>query len=136
MKKNLKDLEGKLAEQADCNVQAKIKLFKDELDAALTKLCGNGNSGFERFGLYGAAGEGTRINNPNNLVANVKREILQLAICDKVSPESKTKAGWPCLLWKDEQNALQNELLAKMDLMQKLLLAKPRVCADDVPCAE
>jgi hypothetical protein len=125
------DLETKLAERADAVVQEKIKVFKKEIDDALKKLFGFSSVGGDSFGQYGFF-EGTK--EPYWAIPRMKLAALKLAIWDRQTKgESKVKLPWPSQLWDKERESLRDELLAKMDLMQQLLISKPRSSENDVP---
>lgn len=132
----IQDLEARIADRASSSVQAKIKVFKTEIDAALTRLFGNGSQSCERFGSYGYASQIARVKTQEYEIANAKLIALKIAMADSEPHPSKQKIGWPSILWEKEREAIRDELLAKMDLMQQLLLTKPRDDADDVPCVE
>jgi len=132
----IQDLEDKINERAKVNVAQKVKAFRAEIDAALTKLFGNGSQSCERFGSYGYAGNVTRKKTPEYEIANAKLDALNIAIAANEPHPSNKEIGWPRLLWEKERESIRNELLAKMDLMQQLLVAKPLDPADDVPCVE
>jgi hypothetical protein len=122
--RDIQDLETKIADRANRNVQAKIDIFKKEIDAALTKLCGQGHYGCESFGRYEKASP-----TDNYEIARAKGRVLRLAYSSVASDGSKL--SWPPLLWLTEENAIRNELLAKMDLMQQLLMTKERDTTND-----
>ena len=130
----LSDLETKIAVRADAAVQAKIKVFKAEIDAALNKLFGNAGSGIDRFGMY----EYVETSTTKPPIVARKLAALRMAILDhtKVSDNCKTPIPWPKQLWESEREDIRNELLSKMDLMQKLLNSPVRSTADDVPAEE
>lgn len=132
----IQDLEEKIAERARSVVQDKVATFKKEIDAALMKLFGNGSQSCERFGSYGYAGNVTRVKTPEYEIANAKLTALKIAIEDKEPHPSSVKIGWPKVLWDQENEAIRNELLSQMDLMQRMLLTKKRDDSGDVPIAE
>jgi hypothetical protein len=130
----LSDLESKIAVRADASVQAKIKVFKAEIDAALNKLFGNAGSGIDRFGMY----EYVETSTTKPPIVKRKLAALKLAIRDHVknSDGTRTETPWPKQLWESEREDIRNDLLSKMDLMQKLLNSPVRSTADDVPAEE
>ena len=136
----IEDLEKKISDRADAVVQAKIKAFKQEIDAALNKLFGRGTSGCESFGNYVHADTVTRRRDPRFESACGKLLALQIAVRDKVAAENPNhpdvNVAWPRMLWTAEQESIRNELLSKMDLMQQLLLTKERDTENDVPQQE
>lgn len=126
----LQDLEAKLADRAEANVQARIKAFKADIEAALAKLVGTiptGQRGSNKFGTYYYHESGRDWD-----VQAAKHDALNLAICDHVEGQN-TKLSWPSILWYLEQHRLRDELLAKMDLMQQLINSPARDTSDDVP---
>lgn len=127
----LEDLETKIAVRADAAVQQKIKVFKAEIEAALTKLFGNAGSGIDRFGMY----EYVETSTTKRPIVARKLAALRLAIRDHVKDanQSRTELAWPKQLWQSEREDIRNDLLSKMDLMQKLLNSPPRLSDDDVP---
>lgn len=128
----MSDLETKLADRANASVQEKIVTFKREIDAALTKLFGNGHAmGVESFGKYLRCAEGTKPRNKAYAIALAKLEALKLAICEK--DDADAPLPWPSMLWDRELEEMRTELLSKMDLMQKLLMTPQRSTTDDVP---
>ena len=132
----IEDLEAKIADRASSVVQAKIKVFKTEIDDALTKFFGNGGRSCEQFGNYDYADTVDRKQNQQFHIAYAKLYALKLAIRDMTESHPKTKIGWPSILWEREREAIRDELLSKMDLLQQLLVTKPRDSEDDVPCEE
>lgn len=134
-KSTLNDLESKLADRAAANVQARIKQFKIDIDAALIKLVGHTQRSSESFGQYYYAATGTRVLNEGYAISRAKHDALQLAICD-TDDKTNAKKTWPSILWADERVKLRDELLAKMDLMQQLINAPARDTSHDVPSAE
>lgn len=133
MKNNLKDLESKIAVRANVEVQAKISRFKTAIDKALSDLFGKTSCGTDQFGNYQYAEEAAA----RYPIEFAKLTALRLAIRDhaeKDKSNTKRLLHWPAELWEKETEAIRNDLLAKMDLMQQLLLAKPRSTDDDVPC--
>lgn len=126
MKKNVKDLEKMIEDRANDVVQDKIKKFKYEIELAVEKLVGLGR-GDLKFGSYCKHEAST----------NVYRLAAAYIVClisNDQDPETAKAYSWPALLWEKERDAIRNELLAKMDLMQQLLMTKPRSNDDDVPC--
>ena len=134
-KSTLNDLESKLASRAEANVQARIKQFKTDIDAALIKLVGHTQRSSESFGQYYYAATGTRVLNEGYAISRAKHDALQLAICD-TDDTRNVKKPWPAILWSDERFKLRDELLAKMDLMQQIFAAPSRDTSDDVPSTE
>lgn len=134
-KSTLSDLEAKLAERAETNVQAKLKVFQADIEAALSKLFGPrpaGQRGNDKFGSFYYE------DSPPDAwdFARAKRKALELAIQDSDynrQAGTYTKRGWPKLLWSIEAERLRDELLAKMDLMQQLINAPERDTSNDVP---
>ena len=120
----MKDLEAKIADRAQAVVHEKIAVFKREIDAALTKLFGNGGTGScEKFGSYGMSEDGvTRQKDKRYAIARAKLQALRMAINDL--DENKTYILWPYVLMGTAVEEIRNELLSKMDLMQQLLVAK------------
>lgn len=132
----LKDLEAKLAERAEVNVQAKIKVFRADIEAALLKLFGQAPSNVRNTNEFGTLyfTEPSRIDEYAFVLAKCK--VLELAIQDRDYVQrtgTTTKRPWPQILWDVEINRLRDELLAKMDLMQQLINAPARDTSNDVP---
>ena len=130
----IQDLEARIAERANVAVQAKIATFKKAIDDALTELFGKSGMGGEQFGQL-CYFEGKE--DKDYHVGRMRLEGLKLAICDYKTPydkyrDQKIKLPWPSELWEKERDAIRTELLSKMDLMQQLLISKPRDTADDV----
>lgn len=121
-----------MAARAEANVQARIKQFKADIDAALIKLVGHTQRSSESFGQYYYAATGTRVLNEGYATSRAKHDALQLAICD-TGETGNVKLPWPSILWSDERIRLRDELLAKMDLMQQLINAPDRDTSNDVP---
>jgi hypothetical protein len=135
-KGTLNDLEAKLADRAEANVQSKIDTFKKDIEAALAKLFGplpSGQQGNNRFGDYYYYANQT---SKSYDFQCAKHDVLQLAICDCVPESTHIKKPWPSILWTMEHCRLRDELLAKMDLMQQLFNAPVRDTSDDVPHTE
>lgn len=130
----IQDLEAKIKDRADASVAAKVKVFRNEIDAALGKLFGNGSQTCERFGKYMYAGRSGYENVPQYEIAHAKLTALRIAIQDGQPHPSTEKVGWPQVLWDREIESIRDELLSKMDLMQQILTVKPRLNAgeDDI----
>ncbi len=126
MKKNVKDLEAMLADRANTVVQEKIERFKRDIENAFEKLMGTGRSEIT-FGNY------HRHKKSSNDLRSAAAYIACL-ISDHTDQETGKLLAWPAVLWQREQDAIRTELLAKMDLMQQLLMSKPRDTSNDVPC--
>jgi len=135
-KGTLNDLEAKLADRAEANVQARIDTFRKDIEAALYKLLGaapSGQQGSNVFGsFYYAAGRAERAYEFHS----ARHDVLQLAICDRNKESTHLKLPWPSILWEMERAKLRDELLAKMDLMQQLINAPARDTSGDVPHTE
>lgn len=126
----IEDLEKKIAQRAKVNVQVKINAFRHSIDAALATLFGSGGQFCERFGQYGSVADKKVL--PDYEKARAKLRALKLAIEDHKDGPPEVKLPWPSILWEAEEEAIRNELLSKMDLMQQLLMSKPG-SEDDVP---
>jgi len=120
----ISDLETMIAKRADDNVQARIQQFKQDIQAALAKLFG-GSSSHVAFGKYREAAT------YKDEEKRAKGVVMELALGD--TDEDGRRLGWPSTLWNIEKEALRTELLSKMDLLQQMLLAKPRNNENDVP---
>jgi len=116
----IKDLEERIAERAHENVNNKIAIFQAAVDKALKDLFGSGKTGLDRFGYYGSSVEKMAE------VEQAKLAALQLAICNSQPKPNGASAllPWPRMLWDKEADAIRDELLAKMDLMQSLLTSQ------------
>ena len=120
----MSDLETMIAKRADDNVQARIHQFKQDIQAALVRLF-NSSSSHVAFGKYREAAT------YQDEDKRAKGVVMKLAMAD--TDEEGRKLGWPSTLWNNEQETLRTELLSKMDLLQQMLLAKPRNNENDVP---
>lgn len=132
----IQDLEAKIAIKADAAVQARIREFKRNFDAALNTLFDTPSGiGGHQFGSYGKF-EG-RSNEENCQSGCNKLSILKLAINDMLPDDDKTKqrksAPWPSTLWQAERDKIRAELLEKMDLMARLIATTDRTSDGDVP---
>ena len=130
---NIQTLEEKIAKRAGTVVQAKIKVFKAEIEAALNKLLGASRMSCESFGNYEYADTVDVGKNSQYEIAFSKYSVLKLAIQDEHVGPPRTKKLWPRVLWDMEIENIRNELLEKMDLMQQLLVSKSQPSDDDVP---
>lgn len=130
----IQDLETKIAARADTAVQAKISVFKNAIDKALSDLFGKTNTGIDQFGMY----EYSQTVSSPAPISSMKLAALKMAIKDHDNlPDSRKKFHpWPAFLWEREREDIRNELLSKMDLMQQLLTSKQRSTDKDVPCEE
>jgi hypothetical protein len=130
----IEDLEAKITKRANAVVNEKLKVFRKEIEAALTRLFGQTCGGVDQFGYFSYA-EG----NKRYPLENMKLQALRMAILDHVKINDTnhtgqpTKLPWPKILWDQEREAIRNELLAKMDLMQQLLMTPVVSEADYVP---
>lgn len=134
-KLNLQTLEERINIRANEVVQIKINKFKKAIESALTELFGSTGMGGEQFGQLGYF-EGSK--GKDKEVGRMRLEGLKLAICDYKTPfekhyDTKVFLPWPSQLWDKERDAIRTELLAKMDLLQQLLLTKERNSDADVP---
>lgn len=131
----IQDLEARIAERADSVARDKIKVFQDDIDAALKKLfAGSGTGGVERFGCYGLSVKDHRAKDKDLDVARGKLAVLKLAIQNHTETQPTTKLPWPRVIWDLEIEVIRTELLSKMDLMQRLLASKPAAADDDITC--
>ena len=119
----MSDLETMIAKRADNNVQARIMQFKLDIQAAVAKLFVDSHS--TSFGRYR---EAMHLKDAQKRARGV---VMGLAMAD--TDDDGKKLGWPSTLWDNEQETLRTELLSKMDLLQQMLLAKPRNNENDVP---
>ena len=132
---NINTLEEKIRIRANEVVQGKIAKFKKSIDDALTELFGTTGMGDEQFGQLEYFEGSTR---KQHACGRARLEGLKLAICDYKKPydqhrDTKVKLPWPSELWESERERIRNELLEKMDLMQRLLVATERRSDSDVP---
>ena len=133
-KRKISDLEEMLAKRANDNVQTRISRFKAAIDKACDDLFGKTSCGTDKFGNYQYA-EHRPDQHP---VEFAKLTVLRMAVKDHErdpKTEKKTLLAWPGMLWETEIEALRNELLSKMDLLQQLLCSKSEERPDDVPRA-
>lgn len=121
----MSDLETMIAKRADDNVQARIQQFKRDIEAAVGKLFGDSGGSYPGFGKYKEAAKA------QDAFRRAKAAVMALALGD--TDEAGKRLGWPSELWNIEQQSLRTELLSKMDLLQQMLLAKPRNNENDVP---
>lgn len=133
-KRKMSDLETMLGERANDNVQVRIRKFKTAIEHALNELFGKTSCGTDQFGNYQYSEQ-----RPDSYpVEFAKLTALRLAIRDhEKNPTTDVKSflSWPGLLWDTEVQALRNELLSKMDLLQQMLCSKSQPRPDDVPRA-
>lgn len=129
----IQDLEAKIATRADAVVNAKIKAFKSAIDDALAKLFGKTSSGIDQFGYYSYGEDPKRYP-----LEHMKLQALKMACLDHSKDGGqygkKLKLLWPKALWDQEREAIRNELLSKMDLMQQLLMTPDVSDVDRVTC--
>jgi hypothetical protein len=126
MKKNVKDLEAMINKRADDVVQEKIVRFRKAIEAALANLVGLKTHDIRCGSIGQLAGS-------QNVYQAAVAQAASLILKDK-DPLTGQQHPWPGILWTQEREAIRDELFAKMDLMQQLLVAKPRDNSNDVPC--
>lgn len=131
----IETIEQRIADKANKNVQAKISKFKESIDIALRELLGSDNCTPLSFGSYGFAETGSNATVEHLSGARRKLAALRLAIQDKEistgSGRRETKLPWPKWIWDQEIEAIRDELMSKMDLMQQLLMTKKQTSEND-----
>lgn len=94
---NRETLEKRVALRADNRVQARIQAFRKDIDNACHRLLGEAYF--------------------NNHAA--RKRVLEIMLT------REHPAKWPKLLWEKEEETVMGEVLATMNELQKVLLAKP-----------
>jgi acyl-homoserine lactone acylase PvdQ len=126
----IETIEEKIKAKANANVQAKIAKFKAAIDGAMTELLGNGDNASFTFGDYIHAERNSHI-----LGAVRRLAVLRLAIQsydqDPKDCNRKVQRPWPASLWDVEAQTIRDDLMAKMDTMQQLLMANSKKSDDD-----
>lgn len=128
-------IEQRIADKANKNVQAKIAKFKESIESALRDLFGTENCASFKFGEYIYSERNGNENSAYLSGAHNKLAALRLAVQDKEystgSDRRETKLPWPKWLWDREVEAIRDELMSKMDLMQQLLMTKKQPSEND-----
>lgn len=127
----MQDLEKRIEAKANENVQKKIQVFMRAIDMALCQLMGLDY--MRRFGEYAERLRNSCDKDSRELFGAMT-SCLELAVDEKDA--NGKKKGWPKLLWNQEVELLRSELLAKMDLMQQLIMCNTGSSEDDIKPAE
>ena len=116
----IETIEEKINLRANENVQAKIKAFKLAITAAMKALFGPGHCKYQ-FGEASFADDENRKKEKTLDDYRAYSAVLRLAGKDSVDHKA---LPWPTVLWDIERELVRNDLMEKMDLMQKLLMTK------------
>lgn len=115
------DLEKRLCEKAKENVKKRVDQFKRDIDAAIGKLFEENSSGM--CGKYATWGQATTITEDRRTLYREMADMLWLASGFLDEDGNPIKVPWA--LVTREHDKLRGELIAKMDLMQQLLVVQP-----------
>ena len=124
---NIESIEQKIALRANENVQAKIKAFEAAIVSAMTALFAPEYCHFT-FGQCAFADEEPHKGRKDLADHRNFAAVLRLAGHNK---EGHQRLPWPSRLWEIERQTIRDDLMSKMDLMQKLLMTKPGATEGD-----
>lgn len=107
MTTKIEDLEQKIRNRANQQVQQAIRDFRNAIASALSD-------------LLGGSGDMYQVRGGNTLSSNgFPRAVLANMLSDD------PRNGWPSNVWRNRENALRKVILDKMDELQRITLAKP-----------
>jgi hypothetical protein len=110
--------DGIVVKRAAERVQARITVFKDEINNALNRLMNPERS---------CVSVAVRTQYDTRSFSGKSRECLAPILSDN------PKKGWPLFLWTNEEINVENELLKQLDELQRAILAPDKPVGENEP---